>query len=294
MSFSVLLLRRAGPAFAVAMLGLVALGGPARAQTFGTDQNSCDRGALSQILSTSKGNLLGSAAGAALGGLLGNQFGKGGGNTVMTIVGVVGGALAGGYVGRSMDPTDQACVGQTLEHTPTNQTVAWHNPDNDSSYWVTPTGTYQAPNGQQCRDYVTNAVINGQRQQTQGVACRDQNGRWGPVNAAYAPQQQSPQAPPPPAAYAPPQQAPQAPPPPGAISSDTVLQVQQRLHDLGFYVRDNIDGVWGRNTMAAVSNFQRSKGFNPTGQLDPQTLQALGLTSNGPSNAQAAGPAPTQ
>jgi hypothetical protein len=45
--------------------------------------------------------------------------------------------------------------------------------------------------------------------------------------------------------------------------------------------------------MAAVGNYQRSKGFNPTGQLDPQTLLALGLTANGQSNAQA-GSAPTQ
>jgi surface antigen len=277
--------RRAGAVLALALLGLALLGGDrALAQAFGADQNSCDRGALSQVLSTSKGNLLGSAAGAALGGLLGNQIGKGGGNTVMTIVGVVGGALAGGYVGRSMDQTDQACVGQALEHAPTNQTVAWHNPDKDSSYWVTPTGTYQGQNGEQCRDYVTNAVINGQRQQTQGVACRDQNGHWGPVKAAYAPQQQAAPAPPPGAGNG----------AGGAVSTDTVLQVQQRLHDLGFYVRDNIDGVWGRNTMTAVSSFQRSKGFNPTGQLDPQTLQALGLTANGQSNAQAAGPAPTQ
>src|SRR5690348_10487512 len=112
---------------------------PAAAQgggSFGTDQNYCDRGALSQILSTSRGNLLGSAAGGALGGLLGSKLGKGSGNTLLTIAGVVGGALAGGYIGRSMDPTDQACVGQTLEHTPTSQTVAWQNPDNGSSYWV--------------------------------------------------------------------------------------------------------------------------------------------------------------
>lgn len=54
-------------------------------------------------LSTSTGNLVGSAAGGAAGGLIGNQFGSGSGKGVMTGLGVVGGALAGGYVGRSME-----------------------------------------------------------------------------------------------------------------------------------------------------------------------------------------------
>ncbi len=53
--------------------------------------------------------------------------------------------------------------------------------------------------------------------------------------------------------------------------------MQQRLHELGFYVRDNIDGQWGPNTATAVRNFQRSKGLSPTGQIDLPTLTALDL-----------------
>ena len=266
-------MRQVAGAGAIAAVAFGLLGAaPAAAQsTFGTDQNSCDRSTLGQVLSTSKGNLLGSAAGGALGGLLGSQFGKGGGNTVMTIVGVVGGALAGGYIGRSMDPTDQACVGQTLEHTPSNQTVAWHNPDNGSSYWVTPTSSYQDQGGQPCRNYITQAVVNGQTQRTENTACRDQNGAWRPMNAS------APGGPPP-------QQAQPYGGAPyggggggGPISSDTIFQVQQRLHDLGFYVRDNIDGRWGSHTAQALGNFQRSKGLNPTGQIDEQTMAALGI-----------------
>lgn len=232
-------------------------------QTFGTDRNYCDNSALSQILSTSKGNLLGSAAGGALGGLLGNQIGKGSGNTLMTIVGVVGGALAGGYVGRSMAPADQACVGQTLEHTPTSQTVAWKNPDNGSSYWVTPQQSYQSSSGESCRKYVTQAVVNGQTQQTDDAACRGANGAWKPVS--YSGQQAAPV----------PQAAPAAP---GAISTDTIIKVQQRLREQGFYVRDNIDGRWGPKTAAAVGNFQRANGLAPTSQLDVATLTKLGVT----------------
>jgi len=152
--------------------------GAPRGQTFGTDNHSCDRGMLSNVFSSSQNNLLGGALGAAAGGLLGNQFGKSGGNTVMTIAGVLGGALIGGYIGRQMDPVDQGCVSRTLENTPSQQTVAWQNPDTNSSYWVTPTKTWQDPQGTPCRDYITHAVIDGKRQEMNGTACRQPDGSW--------------------------------------------------------------------------------------------------------------------
>jgi surface antigen len=173
------LLPRARRLAAVAALGAAILAAPpAGAQSYGTDNGTCDRSGLAGVFSTSTNNLLGSALGAAAGGLLGSQFGKGGGNTVMTITGVLAGALAGGYVGRQMDPVDQACIGRSLENTPTHQTVAWKNPDTNSSYWVTPTKTFQEPDGTPCREYVTAAVIGGQREQVTGTACRQPDGSW--------------------------------------------------------------------------------------------------------------------
>jgi surface antigen len=154
---------------------------PAQAQqpqTFGTDRGACDRGLLSNVFSTSNSNLLGSALGAAAGGLLGSQFGKGSGNTVLTIGGVLAGALAGGTVGRSMDPVDQGCISRTLENTPTSKTVAWKNPDTDSSYWVTPTRTFNANDGTACREYITQSVIDGKPEKVTGTACRQQDGSW--------------------------------------------------------------------------------------------------------------------
>ena len=173
------LFSRARRLAAVAALGAAVAAAPAaRAQTYGTDRGSCDRGGLAGVFSTSTNNLLGSAVGAAAGGLLGSQFGKGGGNTIMTITGVLAGALAGGYVGRQMDPVDQACIGRALENTPTSQTVAWQNPDTKSSYWVTPTKTFQEQDGTPCREYVTDAVIGGKREQVTGTACRQPDGSW--------------------------------------------------------------------------------------------------------------------
>ena len=236
---------------------------------YGTDQRYCDRSAINQILSPTTGNVVGSLGGAAAGGLLGNQIGKSSGKTAATIIGVLGGALAGGYIGRSMDPVDQGCVTQSLEHAPANQPVAWQNPNTGSSYWVTPTQDLRGPRGEPCREYVTDAVINGQQQQTRHLACERADGTWVPtarnqVRAVSASPQVQPQPRPPAAAS-------------GAISSDMVFKVQQRLRDLGFYVRDNIDGQWGPNTSAAVRNFQRSKGLDASGQLDSATLAALDI-----------------
>jgi len=248
----------------IAGVALTAMAG-ARAQsgTFGTDQRYCDHSAMSQVLSTSKGNLIGSAAGGAAGGLIGNQLGKSSGKGVMTVLGVLGGALAGGYVGRSMDQTDQGCVGQSLQNAPANQPVAWQNPDSGSSYWVTPTRDRDGPNGEKCRNFVTDAVVHGRPTKTESTACRQPDGTWIPVSKTtlepIRPRQSEGGT---------------------ALSDDTVFKVQQRLHELGFYVRDNIDGQWGPSTAAAVKNFQRSKGMNPTGQIDLPTLTALDLTAD--------------
>lgn len=251
-------------AAAIGAVGLAAGNAQAQSNSFGTNQRYCDQSALSQVLSTSTGNLVGSAAGAAAGGLVGSQFGKGSGNTVATIVGVLGGALGGGYIGRSMDPADRACVGESLDHAPANRPVAWKNPSSGSSYWVTPMKDLRGRHGELCRRYVTDALINGAPQRTENTACQQPDGNWTTVPNDYARS-----APRPPAW--------QDRREPSPISSDTILKVQERLHHLGFYVRDNIDGEWGPNTSAAVRNFQRARGLQATGQLNPPTLAALDL-----------------
>ena len=250
-------------ALILSVAALLLSASPALAQqsgTYGTDQRYCDHSALSQVLSTSKGNVVGTAAGAAAGGLLGSQFGKSSGKSLMTVLGVVGGALAGGAIGRSMDATDENCIGETLQHAPAEQPVAWQNPATGSSYWVTPTQGMRGPNGETCRDYVTDALVDGRKRQTRNTACRQADGSWVPV----AKEDLQPTRPP-------------APQGEESVSSDTILKVQQRLREEGFYVRDNIDGRWGPRTALALRNFQRAKGLKPSGQLDLETLSALHL-----------------
>ena len=150
---------------------------PASAQSYGIEQGTCNRSALSHSFDTSTNNIVGSLLGGAAGGLLGSQFGHGSGKSLMTIAGVLGGALAGGAIGRTMGQPDAACVNQTLERGQTGQTVAWQNPDNGTTYNVTPIKTYQRE-GRPCRDYTTTAVIDGQNQTLRGTACRQSDGTW--------------------------------------------------------------------------------------------------------------------
>lgn len=180
----------ARPIVLAAMMGVAACAPGGTAQTspglgflsqgpsYGTNQRYCDRSSLSDVFSTSTGSVLGTAAGAAAGGLIGSQFGKGSGSTAMTIGGVLAGALVGGVIARAMEPVDQACIDQALEHTPTNESIEWQNPDNRSSYWVTPTRTTVLPDGTPCRYYTTEALVDGQREAQTGYACRQADGTW--------------------------------------------------------------------------------------------------------------------
>lgn len=67
------------------------------------------------------------------------------------------------------------------------------------------------------------------------------------------------------------------------LSPRAVRNVQMRLRALGFY-RPSADGVWGAGTQTALERFQRGRGLEANGQINPATIQALGLN---PSNLEA-------
>ncbi len=136
------------------------------AMPYGLDQRFCNR------------DLIGAALGGATGGLIGSNLGKGKGRTVATVGGVLVGLFVGGRIGRNMDQLDQACAGQVLEHVPDRQTVAWQGQNQGDGYWVTPTRSYDAGNGRYCREYTSDAIVGGQKQQTYGTACRQPDGSW--------------------------------------------------------------------------------------------------------------------
>ncbi len=55
---------------------------------------------------------------------------------------------------------------------------------------------------------------------------------------------------------------------------DDVKELQELLSKAG-YLADKIDGVFGKNTLAAVRNFQGSRGLAVDGIVGPKTLDAL-------------------
>lgn len=60
-------------------------------------------------------------------------------------------------------------------------------------------------------------------------------------------------------------------------SSDLVKQAQQKLSQAGHDV-GKPDGIMGPKTQAGLKEFQEKKGLQASGQLDKQTLAALGVS----------------
>lgn len=124
----------------------------------------------------------GQVIGGVLGGVLGSQVGKGSGRTAAIIAGTVAGALIGGSVGRTMDESDRMKAQNAFEYNRSNEPTSWRNPDTGNAYTVTPTRTYTSQNNQSCREYTTDAVIDGRHETVVGNACRQPDGSWKAVN----------------------------------------------------------------------------------------------------------------
>ena len=92
------------------------------------------------------------------------------------------GGLVGGPAGHALDDADLANMSQETSHaleiTPTNQTSSWVNPESKSQASVTPTRTYQRPDGTYCREFSQSVTIKGQEQKASGTASRQSAGTW--------------------------------------------------------------------------------------------------------------------
>ncbi len=78
------------------------------------------------------------------------------------------------------------------------------------------------------------------------------------------------------------------------LSEDQIRQVQQALDQKGFHA-GRADGKLGPETKSALNQFQKKQGLQTTGELDEQTLAALGIgggastTGQGQQNGQGQG-----
>ncbi len=124
---------------------------------------------------------IGTVIGAGSGAFIGSQIGGGTGQLAAVAIGALLGGYLGSSIGQSMDELDQYKTQQVLESSPTGSTVAWNNPDSEIDYNVTPTRTYESASGP-CRDYTTEAVIDGRAEIVHGTACRGNDGSWHATN----------------------------------------------------------------------------------------------------------------
>lgn len=58
--------------------------------------------------------------------------------------------------------------------------------------------------------------------------------------------------------------------------SAIMRKIQSKLRELGYYLK-SVDGVPGPATSSALAGFQSNEGMQPSGKLDTNTLQSLGL-----------------
>lgn len=73
----------------------------------------------------------------------------------------------------------------------------------------------------------------------------------------------------------------------GMQDAETVRKVQKQLNDRGMQAGP-VDGILGPKTRAALQEFQRSQGLQGGGNLNQQTLAALGVQQQGASSGSGA------
>lgn len=61
-----------------------------------------------------------------------------------------------------------------------------------------------------------------------------------------------------------------------AQAGEAMLAAQQKLKTLGYY-KGTIDGQYGSQTAAAIRRYQLAEKLKVTGELNPQTSEALGI-----------------
>jgi len=120
----------------------------------------------------------GAVIGGATGAAIGSTIGDGSGQFIAGAIGLLIGAIVGEEIGRSIDVADERQAQEALEKNKTGQTTSWMNPDTGSEVSIEPTRTYQSKTGEYCREYTTDVIVGGNKEEAYGTACRQPDGSW--------------------------------------------------------------------------------------------------------------------
>ncbi len=124
--------------------------------------------------------ILGAIGGAALGGFVGRKIDGGKHHEVGTIAGALGGAYLGQAVVGSMTKCDRYFQDQAaVRSIQTGQTQSWSNSDSGAVGEVRPSQTFISKTGRQCKTVITrNGNQNGYYDPQTIAMCRDADGYW--------------------------------------------------------------------------------------------------------------------
>ncbi len=132
---------------------------------FGIPDGTCNKKAIGAVM------------GGAIGGVIGAQMGEGTSRRIAILVGAAAGTLIGSHVGRKMDEADRACIGEALEKSGDNRTVAWASGDGSTTYRVTPLAPMPQTDPA-CRMFELQAATAAGSSTSKAQACRDADGSW--------------------------------------------------------------------------------------------------------------------
>ena len=123
----------------------------------------------------------GALLGGATGGLVGAQFGGGSGRLYTTAAGAILGAMMGSHVGARMDEADKLRAEQAYSragNSSVGQNISWYNPHSGHHGNVKTVREGRSSYGEYCREFQSNAYIDGHRDTVYSTACKGSDGRW--------------------------------------------------------------------------------------------------------------------
>jgi surface antigen len=104
----------------------------------------------------------------------------------LTLALAIAGAAGAAHALQSEDwGTLDDAAQDSLEYGRTDESSPWENPDSESEGTFTPVATHEGPEGQVCREYAVDAIIDGREEVVYGTACRRPDGTWVEANAEY-------------------------------------------------------------------------------------------------------------